>query len=170
MGTNERTGSGPVPLPAYFGASSKADVFLHPYTNGGRPIRTQVVLTHHLLCLVQEGEKEVIVAGHRELDAINEPVPEAVKRYEKGNSMGATVTRCEALRPLGFTRRGDPQRLSEVVIELNERGKDVLLVLMHERLPDGNDLLGVSGGWHTHLDILVEHLNGREHRDLGVRM
>ncbi|HMU13731.1 MAG: helix-turn-helix transcriptional regulator [Bacteroidetes bacterium] len=67
MGTNERTGSRPVPLPAYFGASTKADVFFHPYTNGGRPIRTQVMLTHHLLSLVQEGEKEVIVAGHREL-------------------------------------------------------------------------------------------------------
>ncbi|HNO05046.1 MAG TPA: hypothetical protein PKK49_07125, partial [Flavobacteriales bacterium] len=64
MGTNERTGSRPVPLPAYFGASTKADVFFHPYTNGGRPIRTQVMLTHHLLSLVQEGEKEVIVAGH----------------------------------------------------------------------------------------------------------
>lgn len=56
----------PVTLPAYFGASPKADVFFQPYTNGGKAIRTQVVLTHHLISLVQEGEKEVLVAGRRE--------------------------------------------------------------------------------------------------------
>lgn len=98
---------------------------------------------------------------HSDLDAVREPVPEEFKRYEKGHSMDATVTRCAPPRLLGFTWGADPQRLSEVVIELSERGKDVLLVLTHERLPNRNDLLGVSGGWHTHLDILVEHLNGR---------
>ncbi len=56
----------PVDLPAYFGASANADIFFQAYTNGGKPIRTQVVLTHHLLSLVQEGQKEVIVAGRRE--------------------------------------------------------------------------------------------------------
>ncbi len=58
--------SAPVPLPAYFGADPKAEVFFHPYTNGGMSIRTQVMLTHHLLSLVQEGEKEVLVASKRE--------------------------------------------------------------------------------------------------------
>lgn len=48
-----------------------------------------------------------------------------------------------------------------MVFELGEQGDDVLLVLTHHRLPGQGDLLGVSGGWHTHLDILVEHLNGR---------
>jgi len=55
-----------VDLPAYFGAHAKADIFFQPYTNGGKAIRTQVALTHHLLSLVQEGQKEVIVAGRRE--------------------------------------------------------------------------------------------------------
>ena len=55
-----------VPLPAYFGAAPEADVFFQPYTNGGKAIRTQVTLTHHLVSLVQEGEKEVIVADRRE--------------------------------------------------------------------------------------------------------
>jgi uncharacterized protein YndB with AHSA1/START domain len=71
------------------------------------------------------------------------------------------VTRCEPPRVLGFTWGTDPARLSEVIIELSERGKEVILVLTHERLPGRSDLLGVAGGWHTHLDILVEHLNGR---------
>lgn len=98
---------------------------------------------------------------HSNLDAAQEPVPEEFKRYENGHSMEATVTRCDPPRLLAFTWGADPQRLSEVVIELTERGKDVLLVLTHERLPGRNDLLGVSGGWHTHLGVLVEHLNGR---------
>lgn len=56
----------PITIPAYFGADPKADIFFQPYTNGGKAIRTQVALTHHLISLVQEGEKEVIVAGRRE--------------------------------------------------------------------------------------------------------
>ena len=48
-----------------------------------------------------------------------------------------------------------------MVIELSERGDEVVLVLTHARLPDQKDLLGVSGGWHTHLDVLVEIVNGR---------
>ncbi|QQR87757.1 MAG: SRPBCC family protein [Flavobacteriales bacterium] len=97
---------------------------------------------------------------HSNLDAQQEPVPEEFKRYENGHSMDATVTRCDPPRLLGFTWGADPARLSEVIIELNEQGNDILLVLTHERLPSKNDLLGVSGGWHTHLDILVAHLNG----------
>ena len=55
-----------VDLPAYFGATASTDIFFQPYTNGGKAIRTQVALSHHLLSLVQEGQKEVIVAGRRE--------------------------------------------------------------------------------------------------------
>jgi len=62
----------PVQLPRYFGASPKTDIFFQPYTNGGKAIRTQVALTHHLISMLQEGEKEVIVAGRREqVDASN---------------------------------------------------------------------------------------------------
>ncbi|MBS1583249.1 MAG: SRPBCC family protein [Bacteroidetes bacterium] len=98
---------------------------------------------------------------HRDLDAVQEPVPEQFKQYENGHSMDGRVTRCEPPRLLGFTWGKQADRLSEVVIELSERGKDVLLVLTHERLPGHKDMLGVAGGWHTHLDILEEHLNGR---------
>lgn len=59
-----------VPLPAYFGADPRSDIFFHPYSNGGKAVRTQVALSYHLLSLVQEGEKEVIVAQrHERVDA-----------------------------------------------------------------------------------------------------
>ena len=95
---------------------------------------------------------------HSNLDAAPSEAPE---RYKNGHSMKATITRCEPPRVLGYTWGARADALSEVVFELSEQGQDVLLVLTHHRLPNTNDLLGVSGGWHTHLDILVEHLNYR---------
>lgn len=96
---------------------------------------------------------------HTTLDAEPSTPPE---KYAKGHTMKATVTRCEPPRLLGYTWGARADALSEVVFELSERGQDVLLVLTHQRLPNANDLLGVSGGWHAHLDVLVEHLNGRK--------
>ncbi|MFZ1695185.1 MAG: SRPBCC family protein [Flavobacteriales bacterium] len=95
---------------------------------------------------------------HASLDAAHEEAPE---RYRNGHSMEARITQCDPPFKLGFTWGADPARLSEVVFELTEVGNEVRMVLTHHRLPDRKDLLGVSGGWHTHLDVLVEHLNGR---------
>ncbi|MBP7513421.1 MAG: SRPBCC family protein [Flavobacteriales bacterium] len=93
--------------------------------------------------------------------AAGEVIPEQYKSMEKGHSMDAQVTRCEPPYVLAFTWGKRADALSEVVIELSERGNGVLLVLTHARLPNQKDLLGVSGGWHTHLDVLVELLNDR---------
>lgn len=95
---------------------------------------------------------------HSNMDVQPEEAPE---KYKNGSSMSARITQCEPPRVLGFTWGADPARLSEVVIELSMRGQEVLMVLTHHRLPGQKDLLGVSGGWHVHLDVLVEHLNGR---------
>jgi uncharacterized protein YndB with AHSA1/START domain len=95
---------------------------------------------------------------HREY-APGEKIPEQFKQLEKGHSMDALITRCDPPHVLGFTWGKQADRLSEVVIELTKRGNEVLLVLTHERLPDRKDLLGVSGGWHTHLDVLEALLN-----------
>ncbi|MBL7952630.1 MAG: helix-turn-helix transcriptional regulator [Flavobacteriales bacterium] len=56
----------PLLVPACFGADPGAEVVFHAYANGGKAVRTQVMLTHHLLSLLQEGEKEVLVASKRE--------------------------------------------------------------------------------------------------------
>lgn len=95
---------------------------------------------------------------HSNLDAAPSEAPE---QYRNGHSMKAKITRCEPPNVLAYTWGAREDALSEVVFELSEHGDQVKLVLTHHRLPNQNDLLGVSGGWHTHLDILVEHLNGR---------
>ena len=49
---------------------------------------------------------------------------------------------------------------SEVLYELEPRGKDVLLTIRH-RLPDDHGLeLAVGGGWPVHAGILADQLNG----------
>ncbi|MFZ1687266.1 MAG: SRPBCC family protein [Flavobacteriales bacterium] len=95
---------------------------------------------------------------HSNLDTLPETAPE---EHAKGHTMQAKITRCEPPHLLGFTWGARAEALSEVVFELSMRGNDVLLVLTHHRLPNQKDLLGVSGGWHAHLDVLVEHLHGR---------
>lgn len=86
---------------------------------------------------------------------------EAPEKYKNPHTMKAKITRCEPPHVLGYSWGARAEALSEVVFELRMRGNDVLLVLTHYRLPNQNDLLGVSGGWHAHLDTLAEHLNGR---------
>jgi len=49
-----------------------------------------------------------------------------------------------------------------VTIELEPRGDEVLLTLVHRRLPDRSTLLNVATGWHTHLDILVARVAGTD--------
>jgi uncharacterized protein YndB with AHSA1/START domain len=65
--------------------------------------------------------------------------------------------------------RAEPPRLlvirwgesgSEVTFELEPQGSEVKLTLTHRRLPDRANLLGVSAGWHAHLELLMARLNG----------
>ena len=50
----------------------------------------------------------------------------------------------------------------EVSFELDPKGDQVLLTLIHRQPPDRATLLNVSAGWHTHLDVLVARATGRE--------
>ena len=43
---------------------------------------------------------------------------------------------------------------------LEAQGTEVLLTVIHRRLPDRPTLLGVSAGWHMHLDVLVARATG----------
>jgi uncharacterized protein YndB with AHSA1/START domain len=49
-----------------------------------------------------------------------------------------------------------------VSFELERKGEEVQLTVVHSRLPDHSTLLNVSAGWHMHLDILVARLAGTE--------
>jgi uncharacterized protein YndB with AHSA1/START domain len=94
-----------------------------------------------------------------ELSAHGEPAPHKYKQNE-GASVTGRVTRCEPPRLLSYTWGDD----SEVTFELTPQGEQVMLVLTHRRLPDRTAMVRYGSGWHAHLDILLDHLNGREPR------
>jgi uncharacterized protein YndB with AHSA1/START domain len=73
------------------------------------------------------------------------------------------VTRCEPPRLLSYTW-GDENDPSEVTFELSPRGRDVLLVITHRRLGDRGKIVSVASGWHAHLGLLADHLDGQRAR------
>ena len=66
---------------------------------------------------------------------------------------------------------GGERDASEVTFELADaEGGDVRLELTHQRLATRSAKLSVAGGWHTHLGVLVDHLNGRQPRPFWSRL
>jgi uncharacterized protein YndB with AHSA1/START domain len=105
------------------------------------------------------GGKVELTFRNTELSAHSEPAPDKYRKYE-GASFQGRITRCEPPRLLSYTWSDG----SEVTFELSPEGENVLLVLTHRRLPDRATMVRVASGWHTHLGILVDQLEGREPR------
>ncbi|MFP2906047.1 SRPBCC family protein [Pyxidicoccus sp. 3LFB2] len=103
------------------------------------------------------GGRVVLQFLHSSLSPHVEPTPARFKHFENGCSLEGRVTRCEPPRLLAYTWGGD----SEVTFELTPREVDVVLVLTHRRLGQG-DMVSVASGWHTHLGILGDRLRGTE--------
>jgi uncharacterized protein YndB with AHSA1/START domain len=101
------------------------------------------------------GGKMTLEFRNQEL-APGEAVPEEYKEHAKEGILSeAVITRCERPRVYAFMW-GE----GEVVFELAPQGDKVQLTLTHRKLPDRKELLGVSGGWHVHLNVLVAKLEG----------
>ena len=80
-----------------------------------------------------------------------------------GCAIPGRVTRCDPPRLLSYTWGSEPDA-SEVTFELRPQGKEVLLVITHRRLGDRGTMVSVASGWHTHLGILSDVLNGGKAR------
>jgi uncharacterized protein YndB with AHSA1/START domain len=72
--------------------------------------------------------------------------------------MQSRITELDPPRKLAFAWEGS----GDVSFELEPKGNDVLLTVIHHRLPDRGNLLGVGAGWHMHLDVLVARVTGKE--------
>jgi uncharacterized protein YndB with AHSA1/START domain len=95
---------------------------------------------------------------HSDLSPHKAPPPERFKDMDARGYEGAgTITAWDPPRRLAYT--WDPS--SEVVFELEPRGDKVLLTLTHRKLANRDEMVGVSGGWHAHLAVLVEKAYGR---------
>ena len=117
------------------------------------------------------GDVETAEGGHVDMHFHNvslstdDDIPRPQKYRDKPEKMSFTgiVTRCEPPNFLSHTWEfGDEN--SEVCYELEEQGDKVRLILTHRRLDTTDTVLSVSGGWHTHLNVLVDVLEDNKPR------
>jgi uncharacterized protein YndB with AHSA1/START domain len=109
------------------------------------------------------GGKVSLRFKHSELSPHQALPPEQWREMdEQGHHAEEIVTVFEPPHRLAFTWGSPSADASEVTFELVTR-KDgrVLLTLTHRKLPNDTERTGTAGGWHCHLTVLVEKLEGR---------
>jgi uncharacterized protein YndB with AHSA1/START domain len=95
---------------------------------------------------------------HVDLSPDKAPAPERFRQYDDGVSMASRITRCEPPHVLAYTWGDDS---AEVLFELSPRGEHVHLVVTHSGMPTHEGRTSVATGWHAHLAILLDVLEGR---------
>jgi len=114
------------------------------------------------------GRMDLRVGGKVQLEFDNSKLPNEQPLPEKFRSRGrgqfdGVITRLEPMRVLAHTWKWDSGKGgadSEVTYELTPKGKDVLLVIVHQRLAPRDLVIGVMGGWDVHTGILEDVLKG----------
>ena len=115
------------------------------------------------------GDIEMAAGGHVDMHFHNlsisarseddMPRPDKYEDQPEQISFTGSVTQCEPMRLIEHTWEFDDEN-SLMRYELTEEGDKVRLVLTHTRLDTSDIVLSVSGGWHTHLNILEDVLAG----------
>lgn len=91
-------------------------------------------------------------------DELNDPPSQRPEGFSEEHSMESRITELDPPRKLAIAWASS----GGVSFELEAQGEDVLLTLIHRRLPDRATLLKVGAGWHMHLDILAARAKGKE--------
>jgi len=108
------------------------------------------------------GQMEMKIGAPVELvwrnDELTDPPGERPPGFSGEHRMQSRITELDPPRKLAITW-GDTGGVS---FELEPVGNDVLLTLIHRRVPDRATLLKVSAGWHMHLDILLARATGKD--------
>ncbi len=101
------------------------------------------------------GEMEMKAGAPFELvwrnDELTDPPGRRPPGFPDENRMQSRVIECDPPRKLSVTWGAE----GEVSFELDQEGSQVLLTVIHSRLPDRETMLNVSAGWHMHLDVLA---------------
>ena len=108
------------------------------------------------------GKMEMKVGAPFELvwrnEELNNPPSARPAGFPEERRMQSRITELDPPRKLAFTWEGS----GDVSFELEPKDDQVLLTVIHRRLPDRATLLKVGPGWHMHLDILVARATGVE--------
>jgi uncharacterized protein YndB with AHSA1/START domain len=108
------------------------------------------------------GQMEMRVGAPVELvwrnDQLTNPPGQRPPGFSDERRMQSRITEVDPPRKLTFTWADS----GDVSFELDSKGDEVLLTVIHRHLPDRATLLGVGAGWHMHLDVLVARATGKE--------
>lgn len=107
------------------------------------------------------GRMEMKVGASFELvwrnDELTDPPGRRPSGFSGEHRMQSRITELEPPRRIAFAWEGS----GDVSFELEPKGSQVLLTVVHRRLPDRATMLLVGAGWHMHLDLLVARATGR---------
>ncbi len=84
-------------------------------------------------------------------DELTNPPGHRPPGFSDEHRMQSRITELDPPRKLAIAWNGS----GDVSFELDPRGAEALVTVIHRRLPDRATLLKVGAGWHTHLDVLV---------------
>ena len=87
-------------------------------------------------------------------DELTEPPGKRPSGFGEEHRRQCQLTELDPPKKLAFAWPG----VGDVSFELEPQGKDVLLTVIHRRVPNRGMLLNVAGGWHMHLDVLVARM------------
>jgi uncharacterized protein YndB with AHSA1/START domain len=108
------------------------------------------------------GDMELKVGAPFELvwrnDELTNPPGTRPDGFSGQHQMQSRILEVDPPRRLAFSFGS----AGEVSFDLAPNGKEVLLTLIHRRLPDRGTMLKVSAGWHMHLDVLTARASGKE--------
>jgi uncharacterized protein YndB with AHSA1/START domain len=104
---------------------------------------------------MKQGTQFELVWRNNELSELPSKRPAGFPEEQR---MQSRITEFDPPRKLAIAWAGS----GDVSFELDTQGSEVMLTIIHRRLPDRETLLKVAAGWHMHLDILVARANGRK--------
>ncbi len=97
---------------------------------------------------------------HQNLTPHDETFPEKYKALEKGVAYDVEIKICDAPRHLVMVWPGEDGNIAEIEIRLSEEADGVRFELVQRGAASAEHFLGALGGWHAHLDIMVDKLSG----------
>lgn len=91
-------------------------------------------------------------------DELTDPPGQRPAGFSEEHRMESRITELAPPHKLSFSWNGS----GEVTFELESKGEEVLLTVIHRRIRDRSALLMIGAGWHMHLDVLVARVSGEE--------
>ena len=109
------------------------------------------------------GGRFALEFDHRRISDRPEPTPGEYEAMAEGIQFEGRVTAWDPPRRFGYAWIEEEFGESEVTFDLAPEGDRVRFVVTHRGLGD-DELVSAAAGWHAHLDILADDLEGKPRR------